>query len=176
MEQKQIEGFEPAEYAAEAFNDHEFGWDDEIQKDSDYITLAEGDYDFVVESFERARHNGSEKLPACNKAIVFIKVKGRDMETGREGEVTIRHQLFLHSKTEGMLCAFFTGIGLRKRGEKIRMNWNMVPGSVGRAKVGIREYNGKKFNEIKKFYEPTDKPASAAAPVQPAGFDSNGGF
>lgn len=172
MEQKQMEGFEPME-SAEAFEDHELGWDDEIEKDTDYILLAEGDYSFTVESFERARHNGSEKLPACNKAIVYLKVKGRDMESGREGEVTIRHQLFLHSKTEGMLCAFFAGIGQRKKGERMKMNWNLVPGSTGKAKIGIREYNGRKFNEVKKFYDPADTPA---APSQPTHFDRQGGF
>lgn len=172
MEQKQMEGFEPME-SAEAFEDHELGWDDEIEKDTDYILLAEGDYSFTVESFERARHNGSEKLPACNKAIVYLKVKGRDMESGREGEVTIRHQLFLHSKTEGMLCAFFTGIGQRKKGERMKMNWNLVPGSTGKAKIGIREYNGRKFNEVKKFYDPADTPV---APSQPTHFDRQGGF
>lgn len=172
MEQKQMEGFEPME-SAEAFEDHELGWDDEIEKDTDYILLAEGDYSFTVESFERARHNGSEKLPACNKAIVYLKVKGRDMESGREGEVTIRHQLFLHSKTEGMLCAFFTGIGQRKKGERMKMNWNLVPGSTGKAKIGIREYNGRKFNEVKKFYDPADTPA---APSQPTHFDRQGDF
>lgn len=172
MEQKQMEGFEPMEHA-EAFEDHELGWDDEIEKDTDYILLAEGDYSFTVESFERARHNGSEKLPACNKAIVYLKVKGRDVESGREGEVTIRHQLFLHSKTEGMLCAFFTGIGQRKKGERMKMNWNLVPGSTGKAKIGIREYNGRKFNEVKKFYDPADTPV---APSQPTHFDRQGGF
>lgn len=30
----------------------------------------------------------------------------------------------------------------------------MLRGSRGRCRVGIREYNGKTFNEIKKFYEP----------------------
>ena len=74
--------------------------------------------------------------------------------TSHEGETIIRHQLFLHTKTEGLLCAFFTGIGQRKKGEKLKMNWAMVPGSRGRCRVGIREYNGKTFNEIKKFYEP----------------------
>jgi hypothetical protein len=136
----------------------EFGWDDEIEHDSpDFVTLPEGDYDFEVIDFERARHNGSEKLPPCNKAIVHIKVEGK------EGVTVIKYNLFLHSITEGMLCSFFTGIGQRKKGEKVTMNWNKVVGCGGRAKVGIR--NWKKddgsvvtFNEIKKFYEPAEGP------------------
>jgi hypothetical protein len=131
--------------------ERELGWDDQIENDgSDFVLLPEGDYNFEVVSFERGRHNGSDKLPPCNKATVNIKVKGA------EGETVIKHNLFLHSKTEGMLCAFFTAIGQRKHGEKVTMNWNAVPGSVGRCKVGIKKYEGKEYNEIKKFYEPAE--------------------
>ena len=152
-----MQGFEPMENAP-AFEDHEMGWDEEIEKDNDFILLPEGDYDFVVETFERARHPGSDKLPPCPKAIIHLKIKGKDMHTGREGEVTIKHNLFLYSKMETMLSAFFVGIGQKKKNEKMKMNWNMVPGSTGRAKVEIREYNGSKFNQIKKFYDPQDLP------------------
>lgn len=134
--------------------ERELGWEDTIENDSpDFVILPEGDYNFEVIEFERGRHNGSEKLPPCNKAVVHIKIEGK------EGISTIRHQLFLHTKTEGMLCAFFNGIGQRQKGEKLKMNWNTVVGSKGRAKVGIRKWtndDGKEmvFNEIKKFYEP----------------------
>lgn len=133
---------------------YELSWDGEIQQDSpSFVVLPEGDYDFEVIEFERARHEGSLKLPPCNKAIVHIKIEGE------EGVSIIRHQLFLHSITEGLLCDFFTGIGQRKRGEKVRMNWNQVVGSKGRAKVGIRKWTNDEgremiFNEIKRFYEP----------------------
>ena len=135
---------------------YELGWDSTIENDSpDFVILPEGDYNFEVIEFERARHNGSEKLPACNKAVVHIKIEGT------EGVSIIRHNLFLHSITEGMLCAFFTGIGQRKKGEKVTMNWNQVVGSKGKAQVGIRKWvndqgEEKVFNEIKKFYEPTE--------------------
>ena len=129
----------------------EFGWDDEIQKDSDYVTLPEGDYEFVVESYERARHPGSDKLPACNKAIVKLRIDSP------YGTAFINHQLFLHTNTEGMLSAFFTAIGQKKKGEKLRMNWNAVPGSTGRAKVVIEPYNGNDYNKIKKFYPKEEK-------------------
>src|SRR5690348_1466807 len=94
------------------------GWDSEIQNDSpEFVVLPEGDYDFEVQDFERARHAGSDKLPPCNKAVVHIKIEGP------EGVSIIRHNLFLHTITEGMLCAFFTAIGQRKKGQKTTMNW-----------------------------------------------------
>lgn len=135
---------------------YELNWDSPIEHDSpDFVVLPEGDYDFEVIDFERARHPGSEKLPPCNKAIVHIKIQGP------EGVAIIKQNLFLHSITEGMLCAFFTAIGQRKKGEKVSMNWNAVVGSCGRAKVGIHKWtdnngNERTSNEIKKFYEPAE--------------------
>lgn len=130
---------------------YELGWDSPIENDSpDFVLLPEGDYDFEIIEFERGRHPGSDKLPPCNKAIVSVKIEAP------EGISIIKHQLFLHSKTEGMLCAFFTGIGQRKKGEKVTMNWNKVVGARGKAKVGIKEWDGKQYNEIKRFYEPVE--------------------
>lgn len=143
--------------------ERELGWDDEIEKDgAEFELLPEGDYSFEVVNFERGRHNGSEKLPPCNKAILSIKITSDD---GKKS-TTIKHNLFLHSKTEGMLCAFFTAIGQRKKGEKINMNWNLVVGSKGRCKVGIHSWkndNGdlNQSNQIKKFYEPTSDASSS---------------
>lgn len=133
----------------------EFDWNDSIENDgNEYVLLPEGDYNFEVINFERSRHNGSEKLPPCNKAVLTIRLTSDD---GQQMS-SVQHNLFLHSKTEGMLCAFFTAIGQRKKGEKINMNWNLVVGSKGRCKVGIHEWSGndgevKKSNQIKKFYE-----------------------
>ena len=135
----------------------ELGWNDVIENDSpEFVILPDGDYDFEVIDFERSRHNGSANLPPCNKAVVHIQVEGP------EGISVIKHQLFLHTKTEGLLCAFFNGIGQRQKGEKMKMNWNAVVGSKGRCKVGTRKWTndeGKEmvFNEIKKFYEPEAK-------------------
>ena len=138
----------------EAIIDRELGWDDAIENDGpEFEVLPAGDYDFEVLHFERARHAGSEKMPPCNKAIVSIKI------AGEKGSTTIKHNLFLHTKTEGLLCSFFTGIGQRKHGEKVTMDWSKVIGSKGRCKISIRKWKNDKgdeltFNDIKKFYEP----------------------
>lgn len=138
--------------------EREFNWDDIIENDSgEYILLPEGDYDFKVLSFERERHQGSAKLPPCNKAVLNIEV------TSPQGKTTIRHNLFLHSKCEGLLCAFFSSIGQRKRGEKLQMNWNSVTGATGKCKVKIHTWTKDdgsqgQSNEISKFYEKEEKP------------------
>ena len=132
-------------------NGRELDWNDTIEKDSsDFITLPEGDYDFMVESFDRARHNGSDNLHPCNKAILKIRIDDP------AGIVIVTHNLFLHTKVEGLISAFFSSIGQKKKGEQLRMNWALVPGARGRLKLGIRKYQkdgeDRTINEIKKFY------------------------
>ena len=146
--------------------DRAFDWDDTIEHDSEFVLFPEGDYDFEVVGFDRARHPGSEKLPPCNKAVLSLKFTSPEI-----GTTTIKHNLFLHSKTEGMLCAFFTAIGQRKHGEKLAMNWSMVVGARGRAKLGVRSWKNndgedRQSNEIKRFYEPDETTSSP----KPAGF------
>ena len=135
--------------------EREFGWDDTIQQDSaDFVLLPEGLYNFVVKGFERGRHmpnpQNPGKLPACNKATVSIEIEAA------EGSTVLKHNLFLHSSTEGMLSAFFAAIGQKKKGEPLKMNWQTIVGARGVCKVGIRTYNGNQYNEVKAMLYPED--------------------
>ena len=132
--------------------EQEIGWDDVIQQDQEFVLLPEGLYEFTVTGFERARHtpSGNGKLPACNRAIVSVEV------VAPQGKVTMKHNLFLHSSTEGMLSAFFGAIGQKKKGSKLQMDWNTIIGTRGVCKVGIRTYNGNQYNEVKQMLYPED--------------------
>ena len=142
---------------ANAQNDgRELGWNDAIEHESSFILLPAGEYDFTVKKFERARHPGSEKLPPCNKAVLTLTVHAP------QGEVDLTHNLFLHTKCEGILCDFFTCIGQRGRGEKLNMDWNRVIGAGGRCKVDVRDWTArdgsvKQSNEIKRFIDSSSK-------------------
>lgn len=148
--------------------DREFAWDDEIQKDNEFRLIPEGEYDFTVKSFERGRFSGSDKLPPCNKAILKFGIALPDGE-----EAILTKELFLHSKCEGILCAFFTCIGQRTHGERLKMEWQRVPGSRGRLKIGIRKWKGRngedmESNEVRAFLEPKE-PKAPSAPTFTAG-------
>lgn len=132
--------------------ERELTWDDEIEKDGgNFILLPAGDYNFTVAKFERGRFQGSENLPACNEAKLELKI-----DSPEHGEVTVFHRLFLHTKTEGFLSNFFAGIGQKKKGEKLRMNWNTVVGSKGRCKIVENKYMSKGEervnNQVDTFY------------------------
>lgn len=145
--------------------EREFGWDDTIQKDSEFVLLPEGLYYFTVASYERGRHTPNPqnpgKLPACPKATVYLKI------VANEGETELRHNLFLHSSTEGMLSAFFGAIGQKRKGEPLRMDWNSIIGKTGVCKVGIREYNGNKYNEVKSMIYAEDVDYTKVLNAQP---------
>lgn len=143
----------------------ELGWDDIIENDgSDYEPLPEGEYDFTVIGLERARHTPSKdgKIPPCNKAVLEIIVSG----DGRD--ITLKPNLLLHSKMEWKLCEFFTSIGLRKKGERLQMNWSAVIGARGRCSLSIRNWTNEKgqkgtANEVQRFLEPEEVKAPTAS-------------
>ena len=131
-------------------------WDDEIVKDSgEFTLLPEGDYAFKVINFERAWYDGSDKIPPCNKAIITIKIEAP------EGTAELKENLFLTTKTEGLLSAFFASIGQKKKGEPLRMNWNKVIGATGKAKIGTRTYNDSTYNQVKRWLSPEEQKPSA---------------
>lgn len=137
---------------------YELGWDAEIENEgSEFIVAENGDYDFTVIGFERARFAGSQKMPPCNQAKLTLRL---DIP-GTNKVCEVKHNLFLHSKTEWKLCEFFTSIGQRKSGQRVSMNWNAVPGARGRCKVSKRMFKSKDgkdlwTNDIDKFYAPED--------------------
>lgn len=145
--------------------EREFGWDDTIQKDSEFVLLPEGLYWFTVKSYDRGRHTPNPqnpgKLPACPKATVYLQV------VANEDETELRHNLFLHSSTEGILSAFFGAIGQKRKGEPLRMDWNSIVGKSGVCKVGIREYNGNKYNEAKSMIYAEDVDYTKVLNAQP---------
>ena len=130
----------------------ELGWDDTITKEGDsFEPLPEGDYDFIIDHFERSRSSGSGKLPPCNMAVVFFSVRGQ----GRE--VMIRENYVMHSTLEWKLSELFRGVGLKKKDEPLPMGtaWGMLAGRTGRCKVGLEpgiNDPSKMFNCIDKLY------------------------
>lgn len=121
----------------------ELSWDSEITKEAEeFELLPTGIYNFEIESMERGRFAGSEKMSACNTANLTIKV---DNGAGNKGKVF--DTLYLNSKAEWRLSQFFAAIGQKKKGEALKPNWNAVPLAKGKLKLSVNEY--KKDGETK---------------------------
>ena len=114
-------------------------WDAELTDDGqerERLILPEGNYVFQVVNLERGRHPGSAKLPPCNKASVTLEI------TTAEGVARVKTDLYLHMSTEWKISAFFRAIGLKEKGQHVRMDWTKVPEAWGRAHIRPRTYVG----------------------------------
>ena len=133
---------------ADTYNDELLDWDSELENDGQqYVIVPPGDYTFTVTDVERANYNGSDKLPPCK----MVTIKGT-IDTDL-GNATFQENLYLVRKQEWKLSAFFRCIGMKKHGEKLRMEWGKVPGSRGKAKFKNELYKGNTYNRIDQFYD-----------------------
>lgn len=113
-------------------------WDDYIEDDGQpFVVLDEGDYNFVVENFERGRYQGGGKIAACNKAVLTLRVETPDGRTANV--VTI---LLLTKSLEWKVSAFFRSIHQKQTGERVQMKWDKIVGCQGRAHFAPRSWIG----------------------------------
>lgn len=135
--------------------DKALSWDDEeytCEDAPEYILLKPGEYDFKVQSFERAYYNGnSEKnIPPCPQAKVTLFI-----ETP-EGNALVYENFFLRLKVKWMFDNFFRALGVAKPNQPYKPDWQRIVGMTGRCFIDNREYNGKKYNQVKRYIFPED--------------------
>ena len=134
-------------------------WDDEITNDGEYsneesVILPEGNYPFEVIKTEQAWFDGSQKIPACNMAKVFLRIDG-----GELGKALCVENIYLLEKLEWKAAAFLRSIGLKKHGEPTV--WRKLlhcDGETGRCKIYVDDYTGrdgqtKQSNKVKSFFD-----------------------
>ena len=127
-------------------NNYVFDWDSEISNEDAFALLPEGDYGFTVTNFERGNYDGSDKMPACKKAIVTFAVEGAN------DTATITENFYLCAKVEWKLSSLFLSVGMKKHGEPLRMDWKGLVGKKGRCHLIVKPYEGKDYNKITKLY------------------------
>jgi len=134
-----------------------FDWDSEIEIDAEgkeFVTLEPGKYNFTVHAFEKGiyeKKNENSKLPdGCPLAIITLKI------VTDEGEAYIKDNLYLAKASEWKLSQFFNCIGMKKHGEKIRMDFKAALGKSGMCQITKDKGNNDDvyFNHVKTYLEP----------------------
>lgn len=178
---QQQNGYQSGGWQQNAPQGNALGWDDEFTADisSGNTQLTEGDYWFEIVKLERSRHNGSDKTPPCNKAIVTFRI------LAPQGEATVTDQFFVIDLdwAQRKNTALFASIGLASRedvenGRKIKPHWtNEIAGRRGVCHIAPRAYTKDgvqhTVNDLKKLYPTWNQPnvepvAPAAAPAYQA--------
>lgn len=117
-------------------NETELDWDSEILEDGSSFTLLDpGEYDFTVEKFERKLSKNGNKM-----AALTLKVTDGNVST------TVFDNLTLVKSAEWKLSSFFGALGLKKKNEPLKMDWQAIYGKTGRCKIKIEEYDKKDGN------------------------------
>ena len=123
-------------------NDIGLDWDDVIENDGrEFILLPAGDYNFTITDFERSRTKDSDKMKACNKAVLTLRV-----DTDK-GTAFVHTQIVLNRMFEYKISSFFRCINRKRQGERVSMDWNNLVGERGRARFKIRNFKDKKTGE-----------------------------
>lgn len=123
-------------------NDIGLDWDDVIENDGrEFILLPAGDYNFTITDFERSRTKESDKMKACNKAVLTLRVDSD------KGTAFVHTQIVLNRMFEYKISSFFRCINRKRQGERVSMDWNNLVGERGRARFKIRNFKDKKTGE-----------------------------
>lgn len=148
-------------YENNTMPDRELDWDEMIANDSgpSYTLLPDGDYPCTITKVERARYDGSAKVPPCRMARLTVAVHG-----GSRGENQVTYQLFLLQRFAWKIAEVFVSCGLASpEDEHVRMQWDKLQGANAFCRITQREYVKRSgphagetgtANEIVKFLRP----------------------
>ena len=155
-------------------DDRELDWEEEILNEAiSYTLLPDGDYPATILKMERARFEGSSKVPPCRMAKLTVALHG-----GERGENTVTYNLFLLQRFAWKIAEVFVSCGLASpEDERVRMQWDKLEGADCRCRIIQEDYTKKSgphagetgtANKIVKFLPPVVRPAASAAPAAPA--------
>ena len=150
-------------------DDRELDWEEEILNEANSFTLLpDGDYPCTILKMERARYDGSAKVPPCRMAKLTVAVHG-----GELGENTVTYNLFLLQRFAWKIAEVFVSCGLASpEDERVRMQWDRLEGAACRCRIVQEDYTKKSgphagetgtANRITKFLPPAVQAAAPAA-------------
>ncbi len=132
--------------------DKRIGWDhvltEEDTKGGESVILPDGEYDAIITQLERGQFNGSTGLQAGPMAILHLSIDGGDL-----GTCETRCNVILNQKLAWKIDQLAIACGFWRKGEGKgkSMPWAELAGCKLRVQVTSRTYNGKVYQDVKKF-------------------------
>lgn len=132
----------------------EIGWEDEVENTSSFVDIKDGEYEFIVDHFERSKVGGDSKYSGQNMAVIYCNIL-------TQGEPQLKTNIIMNTKFQWKISQFFISIGQMKNeeGAKLKPNWSTVGGSRGHCRIEHKpNYNDKTKThpEIAEFLPPAE--------------------
>lgn len=130
-------------------------WDSALpnnnEEQNDYPVSDPGEFQFQVVEAKGKEYlpSGSSKISRCAEIDVRLRVEGKI--NGQTHDVTVFDRLYADPKTVWKMTAFAKSIGVFKEGMTPGDLLKSIGDSIGNAEIGVREYNGSKQNEVKRY-------------------------
>ncbi|GKG82850.1 hypothetical protein [Eggerthella lenta] len=137
-----------------------------------WTVLEDGFYPFTVQKMERARFEGSAKMPACPMAVLTLKVQGAGGE-----EALVTQRVYLLQRMLWKVTQFMEAIGQgRNERGKVVVNWGDVEGRGGWLKLKKRSYTNRdgqerETNDVDCFCKPEEHEKAWRAYAKQCGED-----
>lgn len=140
--------------------DQKLDWNsrlEDVPEDSDGLSffrpIPEGEYEFMVDDLEY-------QTSKSGAPMILLKL----IIPQPEKSVRVNDRLVLTKNAQWKLVQFWKSIGRFAEAQTKGMDWDHLPDAKGRLIISHRLYNGKTYNEVKRYVIPS-APA-VAAPAQ----------
>lgn len=153
-----------------ADNNDFFDFDGYIEDDGstvEFSLLPAGEYRFNVQKVNKDFYKAGPNSKIADQTP-FIELELIVNNEDNTKANYIRTRIFLSSAFEWKISSFFRSIGMKKHGERVKMDWDGSIGKTGRCTVTVREYtnkNGetKQINDVASFHD-TESTVAPTAP------------
>tara|TARA_R110002074_G_scaffold105742_4_gene228404 strand:+ start:2504 stop:3250 length:747 start_codon:yes stop_codon:yes gene_type:complete len=171
--QAQNQGYQNQGYQSQAgqmpLDDEDMEMNSTIQDDGqDFVLLQAGTYAFHVIDFEQGEYQDKKSNGKVRKRIIV------HLQIDHDGvKHTIKDYLPLKRSMEWKFCQLFKGIGDRKKGDPLVMDWQSIRGKGGMVKIKVDSFKSstdgsmKQSSKVDRFLDPSE--SSTTGPDATAG-------
>lgn len=132
-------------------------------EDNDFELLPDGDYHFTVASHEIGYYSGnSDKIPPNTQQLI-CHLEIPYMKDGTVKTAKVRNTFNVYRKALFAIRTFAECIGLAPEKGKVSFDATKIDGMTGICNITTNEAsNGKEYNNVQIFYQPSKAPTAAA--------------
>ena len=121
--------------------------------DSGFEPLAPGTYEFQIENVTIEQYKGSDKIKPCDKLHIQMRIDLSDGRTRKVWDDIFLDETHTYSMNKLTMLVDSTQVLMPESAGPKQIADKLVSG-IGKAEITIREWNGKKSNQVVRYIKP----------------------